>query len=142
MVDYKQAKDNILIGKLGFGNDILEELTSICIKEKITLGKIEAIGAVQRACVAFFNQATRKYQYINYDRPSEIINLTGNITIKEDKPFVHAHIVLADESGNAYGGHLAPGTIVFACEFIITQFSGAGLKREVDKTTGLYLWNE
>jgi predicted DNA-binding protein with PD1-like motif len=142
VVDYKQAKDNILIGKLGFGNDILEELTSICIKEKITLGKIEAIGAVQRACVAFFNQATRKYQYINYDRPSEIINLTGNITIKEDKPFVHAHIVLADESGNAYGGHLAPGTIVFACEFIITQFSGAGLKREVDKTTGLYLWNE
>lgn len=142
MTDFKQVTtNNPLIGKLSYGNDILEELTSISITNRITLGKIEAIGAVQKACVGFYDQATRKYRYINYDRPFEILNLTGNISIKDDKPFVHAHIVLADESGNAYGGHLAPGTITFACEYIITPFSGAVLKREFDNTTGLYLWN-
>lgn len=141
LTDFKYLNENILIGKLKYGSDILVELTNLCIEKNITLGKIEAIGAVQKACVGFYDQATRKYQYTNFNKPSEILNLTGNISIKDDKPFVHAHIVLADLSGNAYGGHLAQGTITFACEFIITLFSGAVLKRALDINTGLYLWD-
>ena len=135
------SENNTIMGKLSYGCDLLEELTDICIQKDITLGKIEAIGAVQKACVGFYNQISREYQFLDFDRPSEILNLTGNISIKDNKPFVHAHIMLADESGNAYGGHLAPGTIVFACEFIIYSFSGAELKRGMDDKTGLPLWN-
>ncbi len=135
------SQNDIIIGKLSYENDLLEELNGICIEKNITLGKIEAIGAVKKACVGFYNQISREYQFLDFDRPSEILNLTGNISIKDNKPFVHAHILLADESGNAYGGHLAPGTIVFACEFIIYSFSGAELKRGMDDKTGLPLWN-
>jgi hypothetical protein len=31
------------------------------------------------------------------------------ISIKEDKPFVHAHAVLGDQNGNAEAGHLLEG---------------------------------
>ncbi len=135
------SSNNIFIGKLSHGCDLLEELTDICIEKNISLGKIEAIGAVQRACIGYYNQTAREYRFLNFDKPSEILNLTGNISIKDNKPFVHAHIVLADETGNSYGGHLAPGTITFACEFIIYSFSGNELKRGMDDTTGLPLWN-
>ena len=141
MTKYKVlSENNIIIGKLGYGCDLLEELSNICIKNNITLGKIEAIGAVQKSCVGFYDQTSRVYQFFNFDKPSEILNLTGNISIKDNKPFVHAHILLADESGNAYGGHLAAGTAIFACEFIIYCYKGIELKREMDDKTGLPLW--
>jgi len=136
----KIPENDTIIGKLSYGSDLLEELTSICVDKNISLGKINAIGAVQKACVGFYNQTSREYQFINFDKSSEILSLTGNISIKDNKPFVHAHIMLADESGNAYGGHMAPGTITFACEFIINKFSGAKLEREMDNKTGLPLW--
>lgn len=140
MIDFKQIS-NTFIGKLSYGSDLLEGLTNFCVEKNITLGKVEAIGAVQKACVAFYNHTTREYQYLDYDRPSELINLAGNISTKDDKPFVHAHITLADETGKAFGGHLAPGTIIFACEFFITVYAGVELKRAKDNVTGLYLWN-
>jgi predicted DNA-binding protein with PD1-like motif len=129
-----------IIGRLSYGHDLLEEITSICVDRKILMGKIEALGAVQKSCLGFYKQDSKQYQFLNFDKPSEILNLKGNISIKDGKPFVHAHIILADESGNAYGGHLAPGTITYACEFIIHRFSGAGLKRGMDDETGLPLW--
>lgn len=137
----KISENNTVIGKLSYGCDLLEELTSICIEKNISLGKIEAIGAVQKSRVGYYNQETREYKFLDFDKPSEILNLTGNISIKDNKPFVHAHIILADESGNAYGGHLASGTITFACEFVIHSYSGTELNRKMDNETGLPLWN-
>lgn len=129
------------IGKLNYGSDLLEEITEICNKKNIQLGRIEAIGAVQKARLGFYNQQNRGYQFITIDKPLEIINLTGNISIKDNQPMVHAHVSLADDSGNAFGGHLAPGTIVFACECIIENYDGLRLERGVDDQTGLPLWN-
>lgn len=70
------------------------------------------------------------------------MNLTGNVSIRDGSPLVHAHVSLADYSGNAFGGHLAPGTTVFACEYIIQAFTGETLVREQDSETGLPLWRE
>ena len=54
---------------------------------------------------------------------------------------VHAHVTLADAAGRAVGGHLAEGTPVFACEFIITEYlADQTLVRQNDPDTGLMLW--
>ena len=49
-------------------------------------------------------------------------------------------VPLADDAGCAFGGHLAPGTIVFACEFCVHVLDGPDLCRGVDDETGLPLW--
>ena len=54
---------------------------------------------------------------------------------------VHAHITLADDKGQAFGGHLAPGTILFACECLIEKFDGPAFRRRNDENTGLALWD-
>jgi predicted DNA-binding protein with PD1-like motif len=136
----KVKSREVLIGKLSHGGDLLEEITDICRKENIQLGRLEALGAVQRARLGFYNQQTHEYQFHVVDQPLEITKLVGNVSLKDGNPFVHAHITLADKTGNAYGGHLAPGTLIFACEFILEAFDGPILERGFDEVTGLFLW--
>jgi hypothetical protein len=48
---------------------------------------------------------------------------------------------LADGKGATLGGHLAEGTVIFACEAAIQEYqSGEPLVRQLDKDTGLFLW--
>jgi len=130
----------VFMVRLRHGADLLEEITGICRERGIRLGRIEAIGAVKNACVGFYDQERRVYEFIAIKEPMEILNLTGNVSIKDGAPFVHAHITLANASGMACGGHLASGTTVFACELTIVAFDGPELKREPDQETGLSLW--
>ena len=130
----------LFMGKLTHSGDLIEEITDVCRRENIRIGWIEALGAVQKARLGYYNQEIRKYQFIDLDHPLEITKLVGNISLRDGEPIVHAHITLADQEGNAYGGHLVPGTIIFACEFIIQAFEGPVFERAFDEETGLPLW--
>jgi predicted DNA-binding protein with PD1-like motif len=130
----------LYMGKLSYGADLLQELTDICQKEQIQLGRVWAIGAVQRVRLAYYDQKIHEYQFFVIDQPLEITNLTGNVSLKDGAPFVHAHITLADKQGRTYGGHLAPGTEVFACEVILEIFDGPAFERALDQQTSLSLW--
>ncbi len=136
----KIKSSQLLMGKLSHGKDLLEEVTAICQKEDIRLGRVEAIGAVKKACIGFYDQQSRQYQFLEFHQHMEITNLVGNVSLKDGKPIVHAHITLSDEAGKAYGGHLAPGTIVFACELVLESFEGPLFERDLDDETGLPLW--
>ena len=142
MAVYKEMKQVVtFMGKLEHGADILEELTKVCADNNIKLGKVEAIGAVKKATIGYYHQDTKIYDFFELDRHLEITNLVGNVSLKDGKPIVHAHITLSDEKGNAFGGHLAAGTKVFACEFCLTNFDGPEFNRGLDNQTGLPLWD-
>jgi len=142
MATIKDVKlKNIFMGKLQHGADLLEELTQICKEKKIQLGRAEAIGAVQKAVIGYYHQDKRAYEFLTLDTHLEILNLTGNISMKDGSPMVHAHVTLADAQGNAVGGHLAPGTIIFACECVIEGYEGPAFERKLDQQTGLPLWD-
>jgi uncharacterized protein len=130
----------MFMGKLAHGADLLEEITEICIEQNICLGRIEALGAVQNARLGYYNQQDHVYHFFDLDQTLEITNLIGNISIKDGVPIVHAHVTLSDKDGHAYGGHLAPGTIVFACEVVIQALDGPNFERGLDQKTGLPLW--
>ena len=141
MTAFKTVRSReIIMGKLSHGSDLLAELTGICTQKNITLGRIEALGAVRKARLGFYNQETRQYEFHELDQALEIVQLVANVSLKAGKPFVHAHVTLSDSNGAAYGGHLAPGTLVFACEFVIEAFDGPNFERNHDEETGLPLW--
>lgn len=129
-----------LIGRLTHGCDLLEELTRICVRYGVRLGTVHALGAVQRARIGYYDQGKKEYRFIEFDRHMEIVQLVGNVSVRDAKPMVHAHVTLADDQGRAFGGHLAPGTVVFACEVEIQPLEGTDLVRELDEETGLPLW--
>jgi len=100
MAIIKEVKPKALfIGRLSHGGDLLEEITDVCRKENIQLGRIEALGAVQRARLGFYDQQMHEYQFFVLDQPLEITELVGDVSLKDGNPFVHAHITLADKKG-------------------------------------------
>lgn len=131
----------VLMGRLALGADLLEELTARCREHGIRLGRIAGIGAVTKARLSFYGQAEREYHPIELDGPLEILCLEGNVSLKDGEPFVHAHLTLSDGTGRTFGGHLARGTEVFACECVIEAYDGALLERRLDDATGLPLWD-
>ena len=132
--------ERLLMGRLLRGSDLLGELMDISAREKINLGRVEVIGAVERARLGYYHQETKEYRNLTLNDPLEIASFQGNISIKEGAPLVHAHLTLSNERGMAYGGHLLRKTIVYAAEFVIETFEGPAFKRQYDEETGLHLW--
>jgi predicted DNA-binding protein with PD1-like motif len=130
-----------IVGRLAQGEDLLAALEKVAREHGITLGEVQAIGAVSQARVGYYHQGERQYYFLDLGRPLEIASLIGNISVKDEKPMVHAHVTLCDADGRAFGGHLSEGTLVFACEFAIQEYQAATpLVRQMDEPTGLFLW--
>jgi predicted DNA-binding protein with PD1-like motif len=133
----------IFVGRFEAGKDLLAELTEFCKKKNIRLGFFDLIGAVRNAKLGYYDQEMKKYTgCVELNKKLEISSCMGNISIKDGEIFVHAHITLADREGKAFGGHLMPGTEIFAAEFYIQEHIGGELIRGKDKVTGLPLWKE
>jgi|ERR1041384_3716319 predicted DNA-binding protein with PD1-like motif len=140
MTQYRPKR--LFVGQLPYGADLYDGLTEIVRREKIRLGLVHGIGATTHAMVAYYDQNTRKYNPLEFPGRMEIVSLNGNVSIRDGKPFVHVHVSLGDPQGNIFGGHLLPGTKLFACEVSIEELEGLELTREHDDRTGLFLWGE
>ena len=140
MSDYSVKRT--VIGKLTAGTDLYEGITQFAEQNRIRIGRITGLGAVQRARLAYYDQKEMKYSNIEFNEPMEIVSMYGNITLKEGQPFANVHVVLSDEKGNGKGGHLlSGGTPVFACEVTIEEYEGPEPVREHDTGTGHVLWD-
>lgn len=130
----------MFMGKLPHQSDLIEALTATACSNGIRAGAVQVIGALQRANIGFYDQWSKVYRKIHFDRPLEIASGMGNISLRDGNPFVHLHLTLSDEEGKAFGGHALEGCIVFAAEFVLVPLTGADPVRTFDETTGLFLW--
>jgi uncharacterized protein len=121
-------------------SDLVQFITELAEKEKITNATFFGIGALKYATLGAYDQERHDYVEIAIETPHEIACCTGNISQKDGKPFVHAHVVLSDEKGNVKAGHLFRG-VVFAAEILVQEFDGPMLERKFDEITGLSLWD-
>lgn len=132
-----------VIGRLPYDGDLLEEMNRVCTDNDIRIGGISLIGALKNIKLGFYDQDKKEYVYLpeeDFGQDLEIASCTGNVSIKDDKPFAHLHIVVSDRKGRCFGGHLMPGSKIFACEFMIYEFEGEELVRGLDEETRLPLW--
>ena len=125
---------------LSKGEDVLQAVQYFCHHHQIRCGLISAIGAVERATFGVYDQKARKYIKINIEKEMEILSLSGNVSLFDDKPMVHAHIMFSDMEGKACGGHLMAGTKVFSLEVFIQELTGDLKVRKLEKVTQLPLW--
>lgn len=122
------------------GEDLLQAIQYFCHHHQVRCGLISAIGAVEKATFTVYDQKTKKYIKLNVEKDLEILSITGNVSLFDDKPMVHAHATFADPEGKAFGGHLVAGTRVFSCEVFIQELTGDIKVRKLDKATQLPLW--
>lgn len=137
--NFRQGR--IIFARLDHGEDIISQITILAEENGIEIGALSAIGALSRAKIAYYDQISHEYGEVSLEDPLELASCSGNISLKDGRPFVHAHAVLSDRMGRTWGGHLTSGTI-FAAELCLQELSGLPLKRGPDSITGLNLWGK
>jgi predicted DNA-binding protein with PD1-like motif len=140
---YEMKTGRTFLTRLAPGADLYEALSEAVIRSGVRTGLLSGIGALRKAAVGIFDVEKRKY-HVNYiDRELEICALTGNVSLKDDAPFVHCHLTLSDYEGNSFGGHCMPGCEVFVCELAIIELAGdAPVREPQEECAGLALWPE
>ena len=128
------------IFKISKGKDLLTELTDFCHDNQIKCGIVNGIGYLENATLDYFDQAKKKYEIIVVSKETEILSLTGNISIMDNRSNVHAHVVLAGKDGAICGGHLGVGSKVYLAEVYIQELVGEPKVRKQDKSTKLNTW--
>ncbi|MEM4735123.1 MAG: DNA-binding protein [Candidatus Thorarchaeota archaeon] len=130
----------VVVARLEPGDDVLESLQTIARDQDIRGAQLSAIGALSGARVGYFELASRKYREIEINREVEVVSCIGNISRLEDgQTVIHAHMVVSDDEGRCYGGHLMKGCVVsVTLEVVIMEFD-KGLLRAHDKRSGLNL---
>jgi len=128
----------MIITRLCHGKDLISEIERVCEENVIKTGWFIVIGALKNLTYGFYDQRSKQYMKNSFDKECEITSCTGNVSILDNKIFVHAHINFADKDGNVKGGHFFSGEI-FAAEILIFDYKDT-LTREFDKETNLKLW--
>ncbi|MEP7081729.1 MAG: PPC domain-containing DNA-binding protein [Chloroflexota bacterium] len=128
------------VGRLETGSDLVEEIERYCAEQGITAAQVTAIGAVRRARYAYYEQDARRYRELESESHHEITGFVANVSLRDGRPFLHAHATFSDADGQTIGGHLLPGIEVFAAEVMIRELAGVALIRQHDEETGLALW--
>lgn len=128
--------DSTYIVSLNDKVSIIEALTEFVTQTHITTGSITGLGAVNEATLQFFDPMTKKYAAKTFHEQMEASNITGNIAVKDDKPYLHLHITLGRRDYTALAGHLLDAQIRGAGEFYITAYTGT-VNRKFSEELGL-----
>ena len=128
------------IGRLATGTDLLAEIERFCEEQGIRTAWVSVVGAVSHASFGYYEQQERRDLELSSDFHHEITAFTGNVSMRDGRPFLHAHAAFANREGGSVGGHLLPGCTVFVGEVTIREMADVDLERLPDEITGLALW--
>lgn len=128
------------MGRVPKGADLLGFLDAFVREKGIRAGVVGVIGVVARARVGFFDAETGQYVVTEADGHREIAACSGNVSLRDGRPAVHAHVVLSDDKGRATAGHLLEGTETHYAEFWVAALEGRAFERGPDPETKVTGW--
>ena len=131
--------DNTIIARIDKGEEILEKVKEIALKENIKLASISALGAVNDFTVGVFKTDEKKYYSNSFQGYFEITSLTGTINTMNGEFYTHIHMSVGNEKGEVFGGHLNRAVVSATCEMVITIIDGS-VDRYFDEEIGLNLF--
>lgn len=138
-MEYKILDDARLCVRLDPGDEIIASLTEVARKEKIELAMVQGLGAVSRVVMGVYNVTKQEYKANTMEGAFEMLSLTGTLDTMKKERYSHFHIVIGDEKGHAYGGHLNEAVISATAEIVVTRLSGK-VDRVKSDETGLNIW--
>lgn len=120
------------------GDEVMSTLQRFAAEHGLTASRISAIGAFERATLAYFDWERKDYQRIPVDEQVEVLSMNGDVALDGDQPKVHLHAVLGRRDGSTVGGHLMEATVRPTLEVLLVESPGY-LRRVHDPDSGLPL---
>lgn len=137
-MDYRRFGNSVYI-RMDRDEEIVEQLRTVCEKEKITLASVSALGAVNDFTAGVFHTDTKQYVSHQFTGAFEIVSLTGSVTTMDGAFYAHLHMSAGDETGHVWGGHLNRAVVSATCEMVV-QVSDGTVERAFDPDVGLNLF--
>lgn len=137
-MEYKRF-DNTIVARIDKGEEIIEQIKAIALKENIKLAAVRALGAVNDFTVGVFKTAQKEYRSNSFSGDFEIVSLTGTINTMDNEFYCHLHMSAGNEKGEVFGGHLNRAVVSATCETVITEINGR-VDRRFDENIGLNLF--
>ncbi|MBA65526.1 MAG: hypothetical protein CMG55_06975 [Candidatus Marinimicrobia bacterium] len=134
-MQYKQIGEDYFI-YVEKNEKVMDTITKFCNSQGIKNGKISGIGAVKQTEIGAYDIVAKTYIKKEFLGVLELVSFEGNVTLKDDKSFVHAHVVLSNHEMKTLGGHLFETTVAAVGEFFLRKFDGDGY-RELNEEVGL-----
>ena len=104
------------------GEKVKDQLLALVKQEGIENASFVALGAFEKATIAYFDWEKKKYQPIPIDTQVEVITLVGDVAPDDKgKPSLHVHTVLGLADGTTRGGHLLEGHVRPTLEITVTE---------------------
>jgi predicted DNA-binding protein with PD1-like motif len=138
-MEYKKIEDKIVF-RLEMGEGLMESTQRIATAENVKLASINGIGACSKIEMGYIDLSIKEYVFKTFKGNLEILQATGNITLKDGEPFPHIHISVANEDCKAFGGHLNEAIISATFEGVM-QIMDHEINREFNEDLGLALMN-
>ena len=138
-MEYKRIENKIVF-RLEMGEGLMESTQRIATAENVKLASINGIGACSKIEMGYIDLSIKEYVFKTFEGNLEILQATGNITLKDGEPFPHIHISVANDECKAFGGHLNEATISVTFEGIM-QIINLAIHRELNEDLGLALMN-
>ena len=137
-MEYKRFQ-NTIVARIDRGEEILEKIKEIALKEDIKLANVNALGATNDFTVGVFKVSEKKYYSNHFQGDFEIVSLTGTINTMNDEFYTHIHMSAGNDKGEVFGGHLNRAVVSATCEMIIHIIDGR-VDRELNEEVGLNLF--
>ncbi|MDB5735556.1 MAG: hypothetical protein JWP16_2326 [Alphaproteobacteria bacterium] len=127
----KPGDTRVWLAVLEQGEEAKVSLLALAKKDGIENASFVALGAFEKAVIAYFNWETKKYQNIPVDEQVEVISLIGDIVPDEKgAASLHAHTVLGRSDGSTRGGHLIEGHVRPTLEITVTEIAAHLTRRK------------
>lgn len=131
--------NNTIVARIDKGEEILDKIKEISLKENIKLANINALGATNDFTVGVFKIDEKKYYKNDFKGNFEIVSLTGTVNTMNGEFYTHIHMSAGNDKGEVFGGHLNKAIVSATCEMIINVIDGT-VDRYADEEIGLNLF--
>jgi len=127
----------IYFARLAEGEDLTEAVRKRAEESGIKAGIVLLIGSLKNVVLGYYKDC--EYRTVKLDGPLEIVSCVGNIALDEKgEVILHAHLVVSNDKGEAFGGHLMKDSRVGAlAELMIIEALNVKLQRYFDEKTKL-----
>jgi predicted DNA-binding protein with PD1-like motif len=131
--------NNTIVARIDKGEEILDKIKEISLKENIKLANVNALGATNDFTVGVYKVDEKKYYSNSFTGNFEIVSLTGTINTMNGEFYTHIHMSAGNDKGEVFGGHLNRAVVSATCEMVIYIIDGT-VDRYHDEDIGLNLF--
>lgn len=118
--------------RLDTGDELIESLRLFAISNNVKFAAITSgVGMIMHAQMGFFCIPKNDYDIFNLNNgPYDLSSISGNIAELENQTWPHVHIVVNEQGGMTYSGHVLSAICHITAEIFLTDYTGFSVERK------------